>query len=125
VNRNTDSLENKIMKTSLIRMVLLTVSLSAFACSSAPSEPDLGSTNQALISLDASWDPEPEPTTDAGEPPPPPPPTTTCSNVTNDGVCRRYCCTESTGSKRCGVLPCPASTTTGTIIWGGGTLLAK
>lgn len=110
------------MKNSLVRAVLLTASLFSFACSSAPSEPELGSKEQALIALDGSFDPEPDPGFDAA-PPPPPPTTTTCSDRTDNGVCRRYCCTESTTFKRCGVVNCPS--VIGPIIWGGGDLLMK
>lgn len=99
------------MKNSFVCAVLVAASLFAVACSSAPPEPEpgLGSTEQALIPVDADIDPEPD--YDATPPPPPPPPATTCTNITNDGVCRRYCCSETSSFKRCGVLPCPVTTT--------------
>lgn len=109
----------KTMFCSAVRALLLAASFTTFACASASlddgadADAGLGSAEQALLSKDADFDP---PELDKAPPPPPPPPSTTCTNVTNDGVCQRYCCTETTTYKRCGVLPCPTTTgTTGTI----------
>lgn len=112
------------MKTLIIRAALIAASLSTFACSSAPEEPNAGTTEQAMIPTDGGFDPEPDPGYDA-TPPPPPPATTTCTNSTNDGVCRRYCCTTSSTFKRCGVLPCPTSPTTASTLIFTGTVFAK
>jgi hypothetical protein len=80
----------------------LAATLFALGCSGAPEGPELGSKTEALR-FDADIDPDPDPVDAA---PPPPPPSAVCTDQTNDGVCQRYCCTETATYKRCSVLPC-------------------